>query len=264
MKIITFLNEKGGVGKTTLTAHVGAGLALRGARVLLLDADPQANLTRTLGLAKEPALYNLLVRNVSWKGNIKRVADEVYVPKGSVCNRLSAVPGNIETRLIPMAISDDRLFYRRLMELHKMFDVVLCDTSPTPSLFHASVIAGSHMIVVPTELEPYSAFEGLAASLLHAGELHNKAMSKGADMANVIGIVPVKYREGTVTHNTILNKLRKQHGDALVWSPIHLSIIFADVVLKQKLLYAIGESEALAQVDAITEKVVQHLAGGVE
>ena len=66
MKVLTFLNEKGGVGKTTLTSTIGAGLAIMGYRVLLIDADPQGHLTISYGLKKHHSLYDLLVRDAEF------------------------------------------------------------------------------------------------------------------------------------------------------------------------------------------------------
>ena len=59
MKIITLLNEKGGVGKTTIATHIAAGLAIRGQRVVLVDADPQGHATIAFGLTKGTGLLRL-------------------------------------------------------------------------------------------------------------------------------------------------------------------------------------------------------------
>ena len=67
MKIVTLLNEKGGVGKTTLATHLAAGLAIRGKRVILVDADPQGHATIAFGLSKEPGFYDLIVRNAPFQ-----------------------------------------------------------------------------------------------------------------------------------------------------------------------------------------------------
>ena len=80
MRVITLLNEKGGVGKTTLAIHIAAGLSLRGYTVVLVDADPQGNATTALGLAKEPAVHDLIVRNASWRDSLRTVHPDVYSP----------------------------------------------------------------------------------------------------------------------------------------------------------------------------------------
>ena len=67
MKTITLLNEKGGVGKTTLSTHLAAYLALRGKKVILVDADAQAHATVTLGIAKSSGFYDLMVRDDSFQ-----------------------------------------------------------------------------------------------------------------------------------------------------------------------------------------------------
>lgn len=78
MKIITLLNEKGGVGKTTIATHIAAGLAVRGMRVLLVDADPQGHATVSLGLQKEPGLYDLLVRDATFKSVLRFIPPKAY------------------------------------------------------------------------------------------------------------------------------------------------------------------------------------------
>jgi chromosome partitioning protein len=81
LKAITLLNEKGGVGKTTLATHFAAGLTLRDLRVLLIDTDPQAHATTTFGLKKEPALHDLLVREAEFTDVLRAVpAERVTAP----------------------------------------------------------------------------------------------------------------------------------------------------------------------------------------
>src|SRR5690242_15083890 len=99
MKIITLLNEKGGVGKTTLAVHIAAGLAARGERVVLVDADAQGHATVMLGMSNEPALHDLLVREASFKDTLRFVAPEVYAPYGESKGQLFLLPGDTETRV---------------------------------------------------------------------------------------------------------------------------------------------------------------------
>jgi chromosome partitioning protein len=78
MHVITLLNEKGGVGKTTLATHIGAGLAVRGLRVIIIDADPQGHATVSLGMQRKPGLYDLLVRDASFTSVLQQVPHETY------------------------------------------------------------------------------------------------------------------------------------------------------------------------------------------
>src|SRR5690606_712602 len=107
MKVITLSNEKGGVGKTTMATHVAAGLAVRGKRVLLIDADAQANATTGFGLDEEPGFYDLLVRHAKWNEVLRVLTPEAYEPPDVKSKGLLAVlPGNGETQLIAQKIDN--------------------------------------------------------------------------------------------------------------------------------------------------------------
>src|SRR5262245_24919058 len=117
MKIITLLNEKGGVGKTTMAATIGAGLAIMGYRVMLIDADPQGHLTLSFGIKRQYSLYNLLVRDEEFSkpGIVVPVPPEVYAlpnAKTPSTGRLFIVPGNRETRLIAQALEGETFAVR--------------------------------------------------------------------------------------------------------------------------------------------------------
>src|SRR5689334_141034 len=134
MITVTLLNEKGGVGKTTLATHIAAGLAILGAKVLLVDADPQGHATVTLGQTKAPGLYDLLVRDALFKDTLQVVSPEVYeTPNQKAQGELFVIPSNVETRNIANSISDAFAIAERFRELEDIIDVVVFDTSPTPS-----------------------------------------------------------------------------------------------------------------------------------
>ena len=82
MRTVMVYNEKGGVGKTTLSAQLGAGLAILGHKVLMIDADPQAHLTVALKQRKRPYFYNLLVRDDldggAWNACLTLVESTLY------------------------------------------------------------------------------------------------------------------------------------------------------------------------------------------
>src|SRR5690349_6791367 len=140
MKVISLINEKGGVGKTTLAAHIAAGLAIRRYRVVLADAAPQGHATLSLGLRKERGLYDLVGRDAPFKDVLRLVPPDVYgIPGAAHKGELYVIPSNAETRNIANTISDPFTADDRLTELEDLIDIVVFDTSPTPSLLHGAI-----------------------------------------------------------------------------------------------------------------------------
>ncbi|MGQ9887294.1 MAG: ParA family protein [Aggregatilineales bacterium] len=260
MKVITLLNEKGGVGKTTLATHLAAGLALRGRRVALVDADPQGHATVMCGLAKEPGLYNLLVREAPFREVLRFVPPEQYrVADQQPSGQLFVIPSNVETRNIANSISDAFAVSDRLRELERSFDYVIFDTSPTPSLLHGSIYLATDAIIYPTKCE-YLSFDGLVESINHrqAAQAYRDKWNLG-DIA-VMGIVPTMFRTQTVEHSENLNELKKRFGK-LVWPPIMQRTIWAEAATMRRPVFAIAPetkaaSEAWALVNRVEEAAV--------
>ena len=220
MKICTILNEKGGVGKTTVAVTLAAGLAARGQRVLLVDAEEQGHATLALGMTKYPGLYDLLVREASFKDVLRPIAPAKYGGDGTT-TRLFLLGSNVETRSIASLISDAFALRQRLEEL-AAFDWCIIDTAPTPSLLHGAIYLATQFIVYPTECE-FMSFDGLGESLKRlqaARKLH-------AHPIQVAGIVPNKVRNGTLEHRDNLTMLREQFGQ-LVWPAIPLSTVWPE------------------------------------
>jgi chromosome partitioning protein len=259
MKILTLLNEKGGVGKTTLTVHIAAGLALQGFRVLVIDADPQGHASVALGVKRAPGLYNLLVRNASYKEVLVSVAPEMYQLPGQTSEgSLWVLPSNEETRVIPMLVSDGMLLVRQMQSLQHAFDVVLIDTSPTPSLLHSMIYIATDAIVYPTECE-YLSLDGLSQSLRHRDELQKIRSQWGFQPLDIMGIVPTKYRASTLLHNNNLERLRKSFGDK-VWGPLALATIWGEASAMRRPVFQLApDSKAAQEMWNIVTKVQEEL-----
>lgn len=221
MQVITLLNEKGGVGKTTCAVHLACGLAARGQKVMLIDGDPQGHATIRVGHKKAPALYDLLVRDGEWKNVARPVLPECFGVPGQKLpdGKLWVVPSNVETRNIANSISDADALAMRLDELRSLVDVVIIDTSPTPSLLHGAFYTATDAIIYPTKLA-FTSFDGLAESINRRMQADKTRQQRwGLSPIRVAGIIPVEYRGTTNEQRSNLEALKKQFN-GLVWDPI--------------------------------------------
>ncbi len=223
--VITSANEKGGVGKTTTAVNIAAGLAARGKKVLLVDAEEQGHATLSLGIKKYPGIYDLLVRDAAFANVITAIDPAKYGGTGqSNLSNLYLIGSNVETRNIANSISNAWVLADRLAELETMFEYVLIDTAPTPSLLHGAIYLATNYILYPTECEHLS-FDGLTESLnrLQASRRLNNTQ------VQIAGIIPNKFRASTLEHQENLDVLRREFGD-LVWPPISQSIVWSEAV----------------------------------
>lgn len=236
MKIISLLNEKGGVGKTTLATHIAAGLAIRGKRVLLVDADPQGHATLAFGLTKEPMLHDLIVRDLPFNKAVRRVSPEIYSTSSKpAAGDLYVIPSDMSTRVIPLMTSDVMVVRNRFHEIADIMDVVIFDTAPTPSLLHGSIYMTTDYIIYPTKCE-YLSFDGLVESMKHRAEASNARVSLGLEEVKVGGIVPMMYRQGTQADDTGIEMLRQQFGKQ-VWPAIMLRTVWSQASFARRILF---------------------------
>lgn len=217
MKVITLLNEKGGVGKTTIATHIAAGFAMRGKRVVLIDTDAQGHATIAFGLEKGPGLYQLLVRNAKWQEVLKGVSPQAYT-NSSDSGMLFVLPSNIETRAIPQLVDDVTLFAKRILELKSIVDLVVIDTPPTPSMLHGSAYLATDYMMYPTKCE-YWSFDGLVESLGRREGVNQRKKAMGLGEIHTLGILPNMYRAKTVEQSENLRELQDRYGSA-VWEPM--------------------------------------------
>ena len=242
MKVITFLNEKGGVGKTTLAGTVAAGLAIMGYRVLMMDGDPQGHLTISMGVKKQHSLYDLLVRDAEFDdpGIVHQIPPEVYaLPNAKTQGRLFLVPGNKETRLIAQALDNEPFTIRtRLAELAEedMVDVVIFDTSPTPSSFHAQIYLATQHILFPTEVT-YLSFDGLVQSIQSATGYSQKKEQSGLEGIKITGIIPTKFRPRLLEHQQKYESLQKGFGQK-VWLPLPMSVVWEEALSRRRTIFS--------------------------
>ncbi len=260
-RIITLLNEKGGVGKTTLATHIAAGLAHRGQRVVLVDADAQGHSTVRCGLPKQPGFYDLLVRDANFEQVLRPVEPVRYMTPGETPRgQFFIVPGNVETRLVSEALGDNLwIFQERFTELDGLIDAVVVDTSPTPSLLHGLIYMATDHILYPSELEDLS-LDGLAESIRHRSKADKRREMQGLDNIRIMGIQPTMYRKCNV-HDYHL-QLLLENFKRLTWPSIPLRKTWAETGTANKMLFAYAPSSAATvEAWALVERVEKGLVG---
>ena len=162
MKLFAFINQKGGVGKTTIAINLARALSLRGYKTLLIDADPQANAGSGLGIRvkKDESLYQALV-----EGNCESFIHEV-------CPNLFLLPSSIDLVGLELELAEekDREFvFKNLLlsstfqgkHLLEGFDYILFDAPPSLSLITVNILTAVEGVVIPLQCE-YYALEGLS------------------------------------------------------------------------------------------------------
>jgi chromosome partitioning protein len=161
-RIVAVANQKGGVGKTTTTINLAASLALAGQRVLLVDVDPQANLTSGVGQKGKAAPAGTIYQALT---TVEPVTDcrPFVIPTG--IDRLVLLPADrnltgAEIELVPLARREERL--RDLLHaVRDEFDYVLIDCPPSLGLLTLNALVAADAVLIPLHCE-YFALEGLA------------------------------------------------------------------------------------------------------
>ena len=161
-KVFAIANQKGGVAKTTTTVNLGAYLAAAGRRVLIVDIDPQANATTSLGIdsrALSASLYNVLIDQIPIQTTLT-LTDRVG---------LDLIPSTTDLAgaEVEMAglMARERLLERALIPVQPLYDYILIDEPPSLGLLTVNgLTAASHGVVVPVQCE-YLALEGLSLLL---------------------------------------------------------------------------------------------------
>lgn len=155
-KVYVFVNQKGGVGKTTSAINIGAFLAEAGMSVLLVDFDSQANLSSGVGVEKtKPGIYEL----ISGEAKISQVIRSTTIPN------LFVIPANIDLSgaAVELIEEEDRDFFLRksLEPVRRLYDYILIDCPPSLGVLTLNGMVAADEVLIPMQCE-YFAMEGLS------------------------------------------------------------------------------------------------------
>ena len=199
-KIISVVNQKGGVGKTTTTINLGAAFAELGRRVLLIDFDPQHSLSIGLNVSTrdiEGSVYNLLMDEST------QVSD--FLLKSSVPG-MDMIPAHedlsgAEGGLVNV-IAREKILKRVLSTVTDFYDVILIDCQPSLGLLTVNALTASHWVLVPLECE-YFALRGVAL----LDDIIKKVKANTNPDIELLGILPTMFDRKTVHSREVLERI---------------------------------------------------------
>jgi chromosome partitioning protein len=209
VKIFCVANQKGGVGKTTTTVNLAAGLAKVGQRVLMIDLDPQGNATMGSGVDKrtlELSVYDVLLESASVKE--ARVQSAKLVEGGCSYDILGANRelAGAEVEMVHLERRERRL-KQALLEVMDDYDFVLIDCPPSLSMLTLNGLCCAHGVIVPMQCE-YFALEGLTDLVNTIKQVH---ANLNKDLA-IIGLLRVMFDPRITLQHQVSEQLKTHFG----------------------------------------------------
>ena len=220
-RVIAVVNQKGGVGKTTSTINLGAALAAEGAKVLLVDFDPQGALSVGLGLnpnTLDLTVYNLLLD--------KTVTFDEVVQHCKV-DGLDLIPSNIDLAgaeiMLVSEVAREQSLQRALAPARDRYNYVLIDCPPSLGLLTVNALTAAQAVLIPLECE-YFALRGMALLM----DTVTKIQERINPELEVEGILATMLDARTIHGREVLSRVTDAFGDKLFKTIIHKTIKFAE------------------------------------
>jgi chromosome partitioning protein len=230
MRRIALINQKGGVGKTTVTANLGAALARAGKRVVVVDLDPQANLTLHLGIdlaSGEPSTYRVLTGEAAFGAglrptstpNLRILPTDIHLTGAEL--ELSGSAGR--EGLLRRALEAWREEHARELPGTEPADYVLCDCPPSLGLLSLNALAAADEVFLVVQTQ-FLALQGLS-KLVEVIELVKQKLHPGLELT---GIVPCLYDSRMRLAREVLSELRRYFPAQVFRTPIGVNVKLAE------------------------------------
>ena len=210
-KIIAIANQKGGVGKTTTSVNLAASLGVLEKKVLLIDADPQANATSGLGLdveSIEKGTYQILEHTI----NPTEAILETNSPNVDI------IPAHIDLVAIEIELVDkderEYMLKKAIQDLKESYDYILIDCAPSLGLLTLNALTASDSVIIPIQCE-YFALEGLGKllnTIKSVQKIHN-------ELLDIEGLLLTMYDSRLRLSNQVVEEVQK-HFNEMVFKTI--------------------------------------------
>ncbi len=252
MRTIAVLNQKGGVGKSTTAVNVAYSLAKEGHRILLIDLDPQATATTSLGIDPykvEKTVYDVLVET---RHNI-----EIATQRTELAN-LEVLPSNVDLAGAEIALSRDIIggvtkLRRAIQGIAENYRLIFIDCPPSLGILTLNGLAASTDVLIPIQVQHY-ALKGMR-------ELQNTILRVREELGiriNVLGILMTQFHKVPTVHKVISREILDYFGTKVFKTVISQTVKIQESDLKQEpvMKYA-PDSPVAEQYAALSQEILK-------
>lgn len=257
--ILTFSNQKGGVAKTTSAVSVAYAIGKQGYRVLLVDADPQANATMLCGLDpvqldhEGRSLYDLLFEreDMAIHDVIQRERGDVFnvLPTGLRLSQAQAKAAGMPNR--------EARLKAHLDQVRPNYDIIIIDTAPNLEMLTMSALHAANAVIIPTELAPLAIY-GATLTLSAVDNMRKW----GNPTLKVLGILPTKVNMARQVDRKMLNDCKEQFANIALFTPVPSSVDVDKAIYNGEIpLAKVGKEHPLRIYEEIATTIVDMTIG---